>query len=161
MLSELAYRFFQARPRRYPPGDSDLPDAVADVGDGEAAHLDLMRFEHLLQPFHPVARPGNGEAHVAAVGPIQASFKNLEGIQGDQNDESAQKRNPRASPAEARGQADFRGCLAVFRPEEVAFPAAQISILQALASELVVAFQMAKTRQALAWRLWQNAGPNA
>jgi len=62
---------------------------------------------------------------------------------------------------EARGQADFRGCLAVFRPEEVAFPAAQISILQALASELVVALQMAKTRQALAWRLWQNAGPNA
>lgn len=63
--------------------------------------------------------------------------------------------------AEARERGEALGCLAVFRPEPAAFSSAQISILQALADELVIAFQMAQTRQALAWRLWRNTDPGA
>lgn len=57
--------------------------------------------------------------------------------------------------APVRGEA--LGCLAVFRPESAAFSAAEISVLSTLAEELVVAFQVAQTRQALAWRLWRHA----
>lgn len=48
------------------------------------------------------------------------------------------------------------GCLAVLRAEAQAFSPAETSVLSTLASELLVAFQVAQTRQALAWRLWLN-----
>lgn len=57
--------------------------------------------------------------------------------------------------AHSRGEA--LGCLALFRPETGAFSAAEVSVLSTLAGELVVAFQVAQTRQALAWRLWRHA----
>ncbi|HEX2999315.1 MAG TPA: response regulator [Armatimonadota bacterium] len=52
--------------------------------------------------------------------------------------------------------AEVFGCLCVYRPEEDSFSAPDAATLAALADELVVAFESAQLRHALAWRRWRG-----
>lgn len=65
---------------------------------------------------------------------------------------------PLRAPETGLGEQPY-GCLAVLRAETAPFSAAEVTVLSALAGEMVVAFQVAQARHGLAWRRWRKGEP--